>query len=78
MTLVAREIIDEQVRLLTPREKWELAADLFAELTGSQGDSIEPPSWHGDVLEERTARMMANNSDWAELEDVMGRLLKKH
>ena len=77
MTLVAREIIDEQVRLLTSREKWELAGDLFDELMGNQGVGIEPPSWHGDVLEERTARIMANKAEWAGLDDVMGRLLKK-
>lgn len=65
--------IKQELSHLTDAERLELLEAIWDSL-GEKGDELESPSWHGEVLAEREAKIQSGEACFLTLEQVKEQL----
>lgn len=61
---------------MTTEEKWRLWEELWTDLTKNEAD-IDPPVWHGDILEERDRLIESGEEEFIDWEVAKKELLEQ-
>lgn len=71
MTITANPPVELPLENLTPQQKWAVVQHLWTELIENYEDSIEPPAWHENVLQERAAKIARGEAVYHDLDDAI-------
>lgn len=70
MTISAIPPVDLPLENLSPAQKWAVVQFLWSDLVKNNEETVEPPSWHEEVLKKRAQKDAEGRAVWHDIEDA--------